>query len=246
MEYGIQEVARIAGVSSRTLRHYDQVGLLPALRSERNGYRVYDDASLGRLQRILLLRDLGVGLDEVRRILEHPGDRVSALETHRSLLEGERERLDRMIASVDHTLGAWREGEEAMAEKMFDGFDHTRFEGEVRERWGADRQRASSDWWEALGDDGREAHRAEQRAIAAGFAALADEGVDPASPEARSLARRQLDWVSAAWGGRRPTAAEFEGLAEMYVSDPRFASAYAPATGYVRDALASFARDELE
>lgn len=245
MEHGIQEVARLAGVSSRTLRHYDRIGLLRASRSA-NGYRVYDGDQLARLQRILLLRELGVGLDEIGRILAGDTDRVAALETHGELLRRERDRLDRMIASVEHTIDAWREGEEPVVKEMFDGFDHTEYEEEVADRWGADRQQQSSAWWEALGDEGRTAHRREQRAVADGFIELAAAGADPASQDARGLARRQLAWVQAGWGGRRPTAVEFAGLAEMYVGDPRFASAYAPATAFVRDAMVALAHNEME
>jgi DNA-binding transcriptional MerR regulator len=245
MEQGIQEVARLAGVSGRTLRHYDRIGLLPASRSA-NGYRVYDGDQLARLQRILLLRQLGVGLDEIGRILAGDSDRVAALETHGELLRRQRDRLDRMIASVEHTIDAWKEGEEPMVKEMFDGFDHAEYEEEVAARWGAERQQQSSSWWEALGEKGRAAHRLEQRAIADGFIELAAAGADPASQDARGLARRQLAWVQAGWGGQRPTALEITGLAEMYVGDPRFASAYAPATSFVRDAMVALAEDEME
>ncbi|OPZ84830.1 MAG: HTH-type transcriptional activator TipA [bacterium ADurb.Bin429] len=79
--YSIQEVVAVTGVTSRTLRHYDEIGLLPARRG-RNGYRAYDQADLVRLQRVLMLRDLGLGLPEIARVLAGQTDDVSALREH--------------------------------------------------------------------------------------------------------------------------------------------------------------------
>ena len=77
--HGIADVARSAGVSSRTLRHYDAIGLLPATAVGDGGLRRYDDRALVRLQRILLLRGLGLGLAEIRRVLDGEQDDVTAL-----------------------------------------------------------------------------------------------------------------------------------------------------------------------
>ena len=131
-EFSIQEVARLAGTTSRTLRHYGEVGLLAPSRIGSNGYRYYDADALVRLQRILLLRDLGLSIPAIAQVLEGGTADVDALDAHLRWLEKERSRLDRQIASVDRTIRSLREGGEVMAEQMFDGFDHD-YSGKVRD-----------------------------------------------------------------------------------------------------------------
>ena len=138
MEWSVQQIARIAGTTSRTLRHYDDIGLLKPSRTGDNGYRFYDQASLVRLQRILLLRDLGLGLPAIAEVLDHEPDAEKALGRHLDWLRQEQDRLARQVASVRQTIEALKEGGQIMAEKMFDGFDHTRYKDEVEERWGKD------------------------------------------------------------------------------------------------------------
>src|ERR1700743_1619213 len=104
MELSIVEVARITGTTSRTLRHYGDVGLLEPTRVGSNGYRYYDDAALVRLQRILLLRQLGLGIPLIGDVLAGERNDRQALRTHLELLEQERTRLGRQIASVESTL----------------------------------------------------------------------------------------------------------------------------------------------
>ena len=89
MDWSIQEVARLAGTTSRTLRHYDDVGLVPPSRIGSNGYRYYDADALVRLQRVLLLRELGLGIPAIAEVLEGQQDDVHALVTHRDLLRQE-------------------------------------------------------------------------------------------------------------------------------------------------------------
>src|SRR6478752_2020034 len=122
MDWSIQEVARLAGTTSRTLRHYDDVGLVPPSRIGANGYRYYDGESLVRLQRVLLLRELGLGIPAIAAVLEGQTDDVHALTTHRELLRQEQDRLARQLASVEATILTLEGGEQPMAENMFDGF----------------------------------------------------------------------------------------------------------------------------
>ena len=138
MEWSVQQIARNAGTTSRTLRHYDDIGLLKPSRTGDNGYRFYNPSSLVRLQRILLLRDLGLGLPAIAEVLDHEPDAEKALGRHLDWLRQEQERLARQIASVRQTMDALKNGGQIMAEHMFDGFDHTRYKDEVEERWGKD------------------------------------------------------------------------------------------------------------
>src|SRR5690606_29959537 len=155
MDWSIQEIARLTGTTSRALRHYDDIGLLTPSRVARNGYRHYDEAALLRLQRILLLRELGLGLTQIADVIDRETSEASALESHLAWLRQEQERLTRQIASVESTITALKGGEDLMAENMFDGFDHTRYREEVEERWGAKAYAESDRWWRGMPDEER-------------------------------------------------------------------------------------------
>ena len=107
MEYSIQALARLAGVTTRTLRWYDQIGLLKPSRVADNGYRYYGPAEVDRLQDILYYRALGVALAQIRTCLDEPSfDRLAVLRSHLTALQGERARLEQLIRSVEATIGA--------------------------------------------------------------------------------------------------------------------------------------------
>ena len=245
-EYGIAEVARLAGTTSRTLRHYGDVGLLEPSRIGANGYRFYDTTALTRLQRILMLRQLGLGVAVIGEVLD-AADETSALHAHLEWLRAESERLDRQIASVERTITSIEKGVPLMARDMFDGFDHTQYKEEVEARWGAGAYADSDRWWRGLGIAGQQAFRDEHVAIAAAWAELHATGAPIDGPEALALARRHHAWIAVGWGSRPPNADELAGLADMYVADERFAANYGGTQGatYVRDALTHFAITEL-
>jgi len=247
MEWSIQQIARLSGTTSRTLRHYDEQGLLPPTRVGANGYRYYDEAALVRLQRILLLRQLGLGLPAIAELLDGQTDDVAALTTHRALLEQERDRVERLIATVTTTIERLEGGQELMAEEVFDGFDHTQYREEVEQRWGADAYARSDRWWRGLGSEGQAAFREEAGAITTALAAAHAAGASPDAPEVQALMARHYAWVRAGWGGKAPSAEAFVGLGEMYVADPRFAQHYGGAEGaaFVRDAMRAYAASEL-
>jgi DNA-binding transcriptional MerR regulator len=104
VDWSIQDVARMAGTTSRTLRHYDDVGLLKPSRVGSNGYRYYDAAALLQLQRILLLRELGLGLPAIAGVFNHETDPIKALSRHLDWLRQEQERLARQVLSVRQTI----------------------------------------------------------------------------------------------------------------------------------------------
>ncbi|MDT0448062.1 MerR family transcriptional regulator [Streptomyces hesseae] len=104
MDWPIAEVARMSGVTARTLRHYDEIGLLPPARIGSNGHRYYEEHQLLLLQQILVLRALGVGLPEIGRVLAAQVDEVEALRGHHRRLLAERDRLDVLAAAVSRTI----------------------------------------------------------------------------------------------------------------------------------------------
>ena len=248
-EWSIQEIARAAGTTSRTLRHYDAIGLLEPSRTGANGYRYYDQDRLVRLQRILLLRELGLGLPAIAEVLEGEKDAAAALRTHLDWLERERDRVQRQIESVRTTLRKTERGERIMAEETFDGFDPTRYEDEVIDRWGRDAYERGDVWWRSQSDGGKERFQQRQLDIAKDFGAAMAAGLSADDPEVQAIARRQHEWIAVGWQGREPTAEAFTGLGEMYVADPRFAATYdrhgEGAASFVRDAMKAYAERNL-
>lgn len=246
MDWNIQDIARLSGTTSRTLRHYDDVGLLPPSRIGSNGYRYYDEHALTRLQRILLLRELGLGIPAIAEVLAGSRDDAQALRTHLAWLGKEKERLDRQIASVEQTIESMEGGRQLMAENMFDGFDHTVYKEEVEQRWGERSYADSTSWWESKSAAEKKDWQAAQSELAADWADAAARGVDPAGDEAQVLAARQVEWLTGIPGTPGypdgPSPEYLTGLGEMYVADERFARNYGGAVGatLVRDALRAY------
>lgn len=217
-----------------------------------SGYRRYDSDALVRLQRILLLRELGLGLPQIAEILARPAVAEDALEGHLAWLREEQERLARQIASVQSTITTLQKGEEPMAKDMFDGFDHTRYKDEVIQRWGEDAYADSDRWWQGLDAESKDDWKAQTAQLNAAWQDAAARGIDPAGPEAQALAAHHVEWLrgipgtpAAQAGG--DVAGYVRGLGEMYVADPRFAANYGGEAGatFVRDALSTYVAANL-
>ncbi|MHC6593818.1 MerR family transcriptional regulator [Arthrobacter sp. C152] len=250
--WSIQDVARIAGTTSRTLRHYDDIGLLKPTRVGSNGYRYYDAAALLQLQRILLLRELGLGLPAIADVFGRQTDPVTALTRHLRWLEQEQHRLTVQMQSVRHTIETVKAGGQLMAEDMFAGFDHTQYKDEVEERWGKDAYAQGDAWWRGMDDAARKEWKSRAEQLGRDWIAAAGAGAPADGPAAQDLARRHVDWLRSIPGA--PAAdpggdikGYVRGLADMYVADPRFAANYGGEAnaGFVRDALRSFADRHL-
>ncbi|MFE2601454.1 TipAS antibiotic-recognition domain-containing protein [Streptomyces sp. NPDC059396] len=246
MEWSIQEIAKKAGTTSRTLRHYGDLGLLMPSRTGSNGYRYYDQDALVRLQRILLLRELGLGLPAIARVLDGQQDTAAALRAHLGLLERERERIERLIASVRTTLHKTATGEELMAEEVLDGFDHTRYEQEVTERWGREAYEKGDRWWRSLSEQERKEFQDRHETIARDWGRAKEAGLAPDSDEAQDIARRHCAWLSVTVD---TTKSYVIGVTKMYVDDERFTAAYDKyrkgTAVLVRDAMKVYAERHL-
>jgi MerR family transcriptional regulator, thiopeptide resistance regulator len=249
MEWSIVDIARLAGTTSRTLRHYGEVGLLEPSRIGSNGYRYYDEDALVRLQRILLLRELGLGIPAIGDVMAGQRDTAHALAVHLELLGQERLRLDRQIASVADTLRKLKGGQQLMAEQMFDGFDHTQYKVEVEEKWGVDAYREGDEWWRSKSREEREAYTAQHSAIAADYESARTAGERASGPTVQAIVARHVDWLnlSAAITGGEVTAKRLVGYGDMYVADPRFAANYGGLDGaeFVREAFGHYAAHSL-
>lgn len=223
--YQVKEVAEIAGVSVRTLHHYDAIGLLvPRGRSEA-GYRLYDDQDLLRLQQILIGRELGLTLEAIGRSLDDPAfDRRQALRAQRSQLERRAQETAQMIRAVDRALEVLERGERDMDMKqLFDGFDASKYEAEAERRWGhTEAFQESKRRTAGYGADDWKRFGAEQAAIMSDAFALLTAGEPPDSAAAMAVAERHrlaIDrWFYPC------SAAMHRGLSDLYESDARFAA----------------------
>jgi MerR family transcriptional regulator, thiopeptide resistance regulator len=237
----VGEVSELAGVTVRTLHHYDEIGLLsPSGRSDA-GYRLYSYSDLVRLQEILGWRTLGFSLAEIQALLDDPGyDRVGALRNQRTLVDTEIERLGALARALDAALAAERNGARLKEAHMFEGFDHSQYEEEVRERWGhTAAYRESARRAASYGEEDWRAIRTESQEIVSAFASLMQDG-EPADGEAaRALAERHRNQISDRF--YECSQQLHRGLAQMYIADPRFTRTYeqvAPGLArYVHDAI---------
>ncbi len=262
MEYSIHEVAKATGITSRTLRHYDSIGLLKPSRVGHNGYRFYDNGSLVRLQRILMLRHLGLGLDSISDVLRSQAsgsaEELRVLREHLGLLQREQQRLASQMASVERTISALEsatnnsEGVNLMEENIFEGFDHAQYKDEVIERWGEDSFAQGDRWWKGLDTEAKNDWKDLMEQLGRDWIDAAQRGEDPASQTSQDLARRHVAWLRGIPGTPAHEAGgDLAGyvlsLADMYVADERFAANYGGVKGaeYVRDALNHFVETEL-
>lgn len=237
------EVVRLSGVTSRTLRHYDAIGLLRPAGTTPGGQREYGHAELLRLQQVLVLRELGVGLGVIGELLDSGVPPAERLREHHTALVAERDRIDRLTRTVASTIESLEGGTTMSAEDLYEGFDHRRYEPEARERWGDDAVDRGDRAWASLSAGERAAHQQEGRGISEGLAAALAAGTPVDDPGVRDLVARHYAWVVLFW---TPTPEAYRGLGAMYVDDARFAATYdAVAPGlavYLRDAIAAHAQ----
>jgi DNA-binding transcriptional MerR regulator len=223
--YQVGEVSEAAGVSIRTLHHYDAIGLLrPSGRTEA-GYRLYTGDDLLRLQQVLIGRELGLALDEIRKMLDHPGfDRRQALLRQRAELAGRIDRTTRMLRAVDAALAALQREEEMVdIEHLFNGFDPVRYEAEAKERWGdTDAYRESARRTRRYSAEDWKRCKAEHGAIMRDAVAAMTAGLKASDAQAMDVAERHRLSIDR-WF--YPCSKQVhERLAEMYEADTRFAA----------------------
>lgn len=220
--YTVGEVARIAQVTVRTLHHYDEIGLLtPSVRS-RAGYRLYSRADIARLQQIRFHRELGMALEEIRRILDAPDfDARAALREHRRQLEQRVNETQALVETIDRMLAD--EGETTMtAEEMFDGFQPEEHRAEAEERWGnTPAWKESQRRVNSYGPEEWKAIKAEDRAILDELAACQAAGDSPDSETAMAAAEKHRLHIDRWFYSCSPFM--HQALSQMYVTDPRFA-----------------------
>jgi DNA-binding transcriptional MerR regulator len=242
--WSIAEVARMSDVTSRTLRHYDAIGLLPPAWVADDGRRYYRRPELLRLQRILLLRELGMGLKPIAEALGRETDPVRVLRDHRDRLAGERDRIARLVRTVDATIESLEGGEEMTAEKMFEGFEHNPYEAEARERWGDEAVDASYERIRNFTPEQAELARTGFARVHSGLAELLGEGVPVSDPRVQELAGLHHEVISLFW---TPSAEAYRNLGRMYLDDERFQRTIGgeAVTRYLAEAMEVYADTRL-
>ncbi|WP_313582355.1 MerR family transcriptional regulator [Lacrimispora sp.] len=231
MEYTINKLAKLAGVSTRTLRYYDELGLLSPARVSSNGYRIYGQKEIDRLQQILFYRELGVSLEEIRNILASKDfDGLSALESHLTALLARREQLNLLVANVEKTIKTMK-GEMIMSDQeKFEGFlqklvDHNehQYGEEARAKYGDERvNRSNAKVLNMSKEQFTELERLTEdlnETLKAAF-----EQGDPASELAQKACELHKKWLCFYWDDYSKEA--HKGVTQMYVDDPRFTAYY--------------------
>ncbi|MBC3185650.1 MerR family transcriptional regulator [Corynebacterium sp. zg-331] len=236
-DYTIGQAAEILGVTPRTLRHWESVGLLEPRWRTLSEYRLYTEGDLERGLQILVYREAGVPLAQIGELIDTPGTCRERLQRQREVLVAKIARLRGMIRAVDEIL----EGETIMSVEE-QARSWAQYRAEAQERWGdtpeweQSRERmkemTAGDWEEAA---------AEAAAFREALAEAAERGVAPGSPEADGLALRHRAEIGR-WYEVTPSKQVL--LARMYVADDRFAEAYGQYRDYLRDLVEARAEKE--
>ena len=246
MEYTVQKLGKLAGISTRTLRYYDEIGLLKPNRVNSSGYRIYGKQEVKKLQQILFYRELGIDLESIKGIITSPSfDGTSALKEHREKLLLKREQLDALIANVEKTI-AESEGRITMTDQeKFEGFkqrlideNEAKYGEEVREKYGAERVEQSNKIFKNMTKEQYAAYEKLGADILQTLKAAFATG-DAGGTLAQKAADLHRQWLTFAWGSYSKEA--HAGVAQMYVDDERFTAYY----DKEQPGLAAFLRDAV-
>ena len=239
MTYTIKQIADLAGVTTRTLRYYDEIDLLHPAEIGENGYRLYDQASLLQLQQILFFREMDVPLQDIQLLMNQPDfNLLQALEDHRISLQSKAKRLGKLINTVERTI-ATAKGERIMsAKEYFEGFDESQYEEETRQRWGHTPQYAESrKKWAGYSKDEKEAIKAEGGRITSRMVSNANAAAD--DPDVQAAVGEYYAYLNKYF---YTCEVDFlRNLADMWVEDPRFAINYER----IREGGAAFVRQAV-
>lgn len=241
MPYTVHQLAKLAGVTPRTLRFYDKQGLLSPATHGRNGYRYYGEKELVRLQQILFFRELDFPLEDIKRMMDRPGfDVVEALRDQKKLMLLKRARIDGLLNSLDKTIMSITDDKKMSGEELYDAFkddDVKQYQEEVKERWGD-----TDAYKQSMAKVGKMT-RAEMDMLKADGEAftrtLAEAmGKDVRSDEVQALVAQHQAGINFFYECGTKT---YRGLGQMYVDDPRFTAYY----DKFRPGLAAWLRDAI-
>jgi len=228
--YFVGELARLSGVSVRTLHHYDQIGLLKPAQTALNGYRVYGRAEALRLQEILFYRAMGLGLAGIAELLASDDDRLVRLHNHRTELAKSMKEAAARLAVLDRTIADFNGDHDMTIEELYEPFapqKQAEYEAWLIETYGGDMAERIAKSKEAIQEipDGMAGAMAELREIEAGLVELHEAGTAADDKAAHALLDQHRALMARLWGRTCPGAA-FAGLAEIYLAHPDFVARY--------------------
>jgi DNA-binding transcriptional MerR regulator len=223
--FTVKQLSKLAGVTPRTLRHYDDIGLLKPSRIGENGYRYYEEESLLKLQQILFYRELDFPLDDIRKIMgRRDFDVLKALESHKESLTKQMERTKRLLVTVDNTIHHLK-GEKLMSQKsLFEGFseeEQEQYAQEAEKMYDPETVRVSNKKWKSYSDAEKKRILAEGKAVYTDLASAMPKG--SASKEVQAVIARWHKHMQYFWS---PNDEQLLGLADLYNNDPRFRENY--------------------
>ncbi|NGP46289.1 MerR family transcriptional regulator [Bacillaceae bacterium SIJ1] len=249
MEYTVKMLAKMAGVSTRTLRYYDEIDLLRPARVNASGYRIYGTEQVDRLQQILFYKELGVDLEHIKRIVTDPSfNALHALHEHKKHLQQKHDRLNALLASVQQAIDLTERGIPMEDQEKFAAFKHEQitenerlYGKELREAYGEKTIKASNKLFKSMTIEQYDAFKRLEQEVLDTLQEAYQTG-DPTSAAAQKTAALHKEWLSYTWPTYSPEA--HAGLVQMYVDDPRFSAYYdkhQPGTAaFLRDAVLFF------
>lgn len=239
--FTIKQISQLAHVTPRTLRYYDQIGLLTPEEIGNNGYRYYSDASLLKLQQILFYRELEIPLEQIKEILGRQNFNLrAALEDHKLQLGKKIDRLNKLITTVDQTLKYIKGEEEMNKNVLFDAFndeEQEKMEKEAMQMYDPETVKESFRKWKSYSTAEKQKIGDEGNAVYQGFVDVMSKGPD--SPEAQACVQRWRDHMNYFWV---PNNEQLLGLADLYNDDPRFKKNFEK----VHPDLAQFVREAVQ
>jgi len=245
MGYTVKQLANLAGVSTRTLHYYDEIGLLKPDSYSENGYRDYGEQAILQLQQILFFKELDFRLEEIRDIMQHPVFNLRlALEVHKVTLQQKASRLQRLIQTVDATIQHLEGDIEMSEEQLFEGFNEEKqkeYEQEIRQRYGKKAFEGVISW-NSYTPEQKSKILAEGKTIYLDLARMVNKDVE--SDEVQAIIAR---WHQHMRYFYEPSIERMLSLAEMYNEDERFATNFRkihPALpAFLRKAIGAYCRN---
>ena len=243
--FTVKQLSKLAGVTPRTLHHYDALGLLKPSRIGDNGYRYYGEESLLRLQQILFYREMDIPLEDIKNIMgRRDFDVLGALRSHKEALQKQARRLERLIQTVDHTID-YLKGNIPMSEKgLFEGFSEEQQEKyalEAEQMYDPETVRESNRKWKGYSAAKKEAILAEGKSIYQDMIAAMPKGA--ASPEAQAIVERWRKHMDYFW---TPKLEQLQAIANGYVEDARFKTNFdkmhPQLAEFMREAVAAYVK----
>jgi len=231
MKYTIKKLAELAGISTRTLRYYDQIDLLKPNEVNENNYRIYDEKNVNKLQQIMFYRSLDFPLNKIKQLLDDPNfSRIQALTEQQQLLQAKQKEIDTLLTSIEKTIKDYR-GEVKMTDtEKFEAFkqkqlseNETKFGQEIREQYGEETVKKSNQKYANLSESDFEKMKAIEKQLITDLVELKQQP-DLDSKLAAKIFQEHKQWLEFAWPEYNMSA--HRGLVDMYLADDRFAKYY--------------------